>query len=367
MAIKKVKSSNASTLSSKSSISSISTDNFINKISVGLQSKDIISITNVLKKLNMSEDDKKEALKTYNNDIGSWLESKNAIPQNTGIIINKLQKGFTIKDSIFAFVNKFKLGNDIFKNILTQLSQKGLNGVLQYIQESVTINPSQKVSINLQKDTKLKVNEYTSIGAITFSGNISEEEPITIKITPTNCKFKGLASGSDTEYDNVYTLESQTSLDSINTEFANILIKPLSLSDVKLSIQIDSDSVQEFLFTNVTEDSKVSVSLDTSTQLTQNSYTEINPILFSGNVSETDPVTIKITPTNCKFKGVVSEPETEHSSEYVFNSQISLENINAEFASLQLNPLTTEDVKISIIIDELEPNEFTFTNITPSE
>lgn len=330
-------------------------------ISTGRQSKDIIKTVLLTKSMETDDSTIKGYLTSYNNNIGGFLEELSIIPVNTGIIFNELQKGKTPKDAIFSFAKSRALEDEEIKNILNAVSEKGIFGAIEYIDGNIPTET--KLTASIATDTALKVGEYTSIGAITFSGTVLEDDPVTIKITPKNCKFKGLTSNASTEHSSTYTLESQTTLENINNEFTSVQVQPTATNNVQLVVQIDSETEKPFTFSNVTEDSKVTVSLDTSTQLTQNSYVAINPILFSGKVVESDPVTVKVTPENCSFKGLVSDSGTEHDSEYTFSNKTTLEEINAEFASLQVKATNTTGVKLTVSIDD-SPNEFTFSNVT---
>ena len=330
----------------------------------GFQPIDTIKRVNVFKKLGLSEENIITLLEQYKHNIGKFLEDKGMIPTNTGIMYNKFQYGATLKDAVLAFGKSFNLEKDVIKEILKNASKNGIYGMLKYIQESVPTES--KLTINVKTTTALKVGQYTSIGAITFTGDVLEDDPVTVKVTPTNCKFKGLKSGASTEHSSAYTLSNQTTLEAINSEFAALQVNATATTGVKLAIQIDDEQAKDFVFSNVTEDSNVSVTLDTSTQLTQNSYVAINPLTFTGKVVQSDPVTVKVTPTNCTFKGLASSAETEQSAEYSFASQKTLEAINSEFAALQVKATATTGVKLSVTIDEGEPIDFEFTNVSPA-
>ena len=330
----------------------------------GLQPIDTIKRVNVFKKLGLSKENIIELLEQYKHNIGKFLEDKGMIPTNTGIMYNKFQYGAALKDAVLAFGKSFNLEEDVIKEILKNASKNGIYGMLKYIQESVPTES--KLTINVKTTTALKVGQYTSIGAITFTGDVLEDDPVTVKVTPTNCKFKGLKSGASTEHSSAYTLSNQTTLEAINAEFAALQVNATTTTGVKLTIQIDDEQAKDFVFLNVTEDSNVSVTLDTSTQLTQNSYVAINPLTFTGKVVQSDPVTVKVTPTNCTFKGLASSADAEQSDEYSFASQKTLEAINSEFAALQVKATATTGVKLSVTIDEGEPVDFEFTNVSPA-
>lgn len=261
MAIKRVKS--ATKTIDKGDMTEAQYGAFITRLAAGLQTKDIIVLVNYYKKLDMSDADIIEATINHNSDVGKFLEEKKIIPAGTGIIFNMLQHEWTIVDALSRYASLNQIDAENCKLMLTKLSESGLYGVLKAIENK----------------------------EITVPGPTPEEP----------------------------------------------------------------------------EASSVTVSLDTSTELTQNEYTQINAITFSGTVVESDPVTVKITPTNCTFKGVVSDAETEVNAEKEFEPFTSLENLNNEFKTLQVKPTATSDVKLSVVIDEGEPNEFTFSTVNPSE
>ena len=217
------------------------------------------------------------------------------------------------------------------------------------------------ISVTLDTSTQLQQDVYKQINPLVWSGDLYESDSVSVKVTPVNCKFKGVASGASTEYSSVYTFNA-TDIDSLTTEFSNLQVMALAETGVKLTVQIDTEPAIEFSFANVIAVSNVSASLDTTTQLQQDVYKEIEPIVFSGKVYASDPVTVVVTPTNCKFKGLASGATTEHSSAYTFSSKTTLEQLNTEFASLQVCASSITGVKLTVTIDDV-PTEFTFGNI----
>lgn len=211
----------------------------------------------------------------------------------------------------------------------------------------------------LNTTASLEVDKYIDV-PIVFTGTIYDSDPVSISVTPTNCKFKGLNSNASTEHSSEYTYQA-TSLSALNTEFANMQICATDISEVKVNVAID-DSGTDYNFANVVAISNVTASLDTTTQLQQDVYKEIESIVFSGKVYESDPVTVTVTPTNCKFKGLASGAETEHSDAYVFSSKTSLEQLNTEFASLQVCATAISGVKLAVSIDG-SSTDYNFANV----
>ena len=84
---------------------------------------------------------------------------------------------------------------------------------------------------------------------------------------------------------------------------------------------------------------------------------------FGGNAYSYDPVSVTVTPTNCTFKGCASGADTEHSTAYTFNNQTSVDALNTEFASLQVNCSAT-GAKLTVGIVSAEGTKSTSTDIT---
>ena len=217
------------------------------------------------------------------------------------------------------------------------------------------------ISVTLDTSTQLQQDVYKQINPLVWSGDLYESDSVSVKVTPVNCKFKGLNSNAATEHSEVYTF-SATDIDSLTTEFGTLQVMALSQTGVKLTVQIDTEPAIEFAFANVIAVSNVTVSLDTTSQLQQDVYKEIEPIVFTGKIYESDPVTVVVTPTNCKFKGLASGTTTEHSSAYTFSSKTTLEQLNTEFASLQVCASSITGVKLTVTIDDV-PTEFSFGNV----
>lgn len=222
----------------------------INRLAVGLQPKDIIALANVLYDLKLTDENKKSALETYKSNIGGFLESKGIIPEGAGIMFNAFQKGATLKDAVMAYAKAQSLDEEAISNLIGALSSGQLPGVIKYI----TTNSASKssVTVTLNTNTQLTQNAYVAIESLIFAGSVVESDPVTVKVTPTNCKFKGLASSPEEEKSEEYVFASQTTLDALNTEFASLQVNATNTSDVKLSVVINDGTLNDFTFANVT-------------------------------------------------------------------------------------------------------------------
>ena len=221
----------------------------INRLTVGLQLKDSILIVNAVKKLQMSAEDVKSALETYADNVGGFLEEKSVIPTNTGSIFNQLAIGATIVDALLNYAAEKSYTADQTKYLIIKYAQEGFPATLKHIEGGAAAVSS--VSVVLNTDTALTENEFVQINPMLFSGLLFETDPVTVKVTPANCTFKGLASSTETEQSAEYSFSSQTTLEALNTEFAVLQVKAIDTTDVKLSVTIDEGEPVVFEFTNV--------------------------------------------------------------------------------------------------------------------
>lgn len=192
---------------------------------------------------------------------------------------------------------------------------------------------------------------------MTFSGTLYEEDPIQLAITPTNCTFKNVGLNSEIEYNSEYT-SSEDNLDTLNSKFEQLQVKATASSGVKLNVAIDGAGA-DYSFNSVLTVSNVTASTNTSIQLQQEEYVDIDPIVFSGTLYAEDPITVTMTPTNCKIKNFATNPETEHETAHTFNNVTDLSTINAECLNLQVCATASSDTKITVAIDG-EETEFDF-------
>lgn len=300
----------------------------------------------------------------FNNNVGSFLESKKAVPYGTGDIFNQLQKGKTRKDAMLGFARDNGLSDEEGFSLLNEYTTGGLTKVIERVDTSYTTI----IKVEIKTETRLMLEYFRTIGGIVFSGKVLPEDPVTIKVIPENCVFKGCASEPDTEHSSEYTVSQKTSLEELNNEFKNITVKPLSSENVKLSVVVDDGAPREFVFTTVAEaQSDVDTTLDSSTPLTVGEYTKINSLRFLGTIIEKDPVTVRVLPANCKFKGCLSSPEQEHSGEYLFEDQTSLDDLNREFENIQLYPYAKENVSLTISINSRNTRMFCWGDIRDAE
>ena len=221
----------------------------INRLTAGLQLKDSILIVNAVKKLQMSAEDVKSALETYANNVGGFLEEKAVIPADTGSIFNRLAIGATIVDALLNYAAEKSYTADQTKYLIVKYAQEGLPATLKHIESGAAAVSS--VNVDLNTDTALTQNEFVQINPMLCSGLLFESDPVTVKVTPANCTFKGLASSAEAEQSAEYSFSSQTTLKALNAEFAALQVKATATTGVKLSVTIDEGEPVDFEFTNV--------------------------------------------------------------------------------------------------------------------
>ena len=221
----------------------------INRLTAGLQLKDSILIVNAVKKLQMSAEDVKSALETYANNVGGFLEEKAVIPADTGSIFNRLAIGATIVDALLNYAAEKSYTADQTKYLIVKYAQEGFPATLKHIEGGAAAVSSMNVDLNT--DTALTQNEFVQINPMLFSGLLFESDPVTVKVTPANCTFKGLASSAEAEQSAEYSFSSQTTLKALNAEFAALQVKATATTGVKLSVTIDEGEPVDFEFTNV--------------------------------------------------------------------------------------------------------------------
>lgn len=221
----------------------------INRLTTGLQLKDSILIVNAVKKLQMSAEDVKSALETYANNVGGFLEEKAVIPADTGSIFNRLAIGATIVDALLNYAAEKSYTADQTKYLIVKYAQEGFPATLKHIEGGAAAVSS--VNVDLNTDTALTQNEFVQINPMLFSGLLFESDPVTVKVTPTNCTFKGLASSAEAEQSAEYSFSTQTTLKALNAEFAALQVKATATTGVKLSVTIDEGEPVDFEFTNV--------------------------------------------------------------------------------------------------------------------
>lgn len=221
----------------------------INRLTAGLQLKDSILIVNAVKKLQMSAEDVKSALETYANNVGGFLEEKAVIPADTGSIFNRLAIGATIVDALLNYAAEKSYTADQTKYLIVKYAQEGFPATLKHIEGGAAAVSS--VNVDLNTDTALTQNEFVQINPMLFSGLLFESDPVTVKVTPANCTFKGLASSAEAEQSAEYSFSSQTTLKALNAEFAALQVKATATTGVKLSVTIDEGEPVDFEFTNV--------------------------------------------------------------------------------------------------------------------
>lgn len=221
----------------------------ISRLTVGLQLKDSILIVNALRTLYMSLEDIKSALETYANNVGRFLKETFVIPVDTESIFNRLATGATIVDALLNYAAEKSYTADQTKYLIVKYAQEGFPATLKHIEDGAAAVSS--VNVDLNTDTVLTQNEFVQINPMLFSGLLFESDPVTVKVTPANCTFKGLASSAEAEQSAEYSFSSQTTIQALNAEFAALQVKATATTGVKLSVTIDEWEPIDFEFTNV--------------------------------------------------------------------------------------------------------------------
>ena len=214
---------------------------FVEKISVGLQSQDIIQMTDVYLGLGLTATTLQQQVEQYNDDIGAFLEANSIIPADTGEVFNLLQIGKSQRDALTIYGKNNSIDSTAMKSIYAALSSDGLLAALEAIGGAVPEPEPTESEVTVTMTTSGHVKDIYSAAGIVFAGTVLTEDPVTITMTPTGCKFKGLASGADTEHDAAWTSSAFTSLETLNAEFASVQVCPTADSDVKLTISIDGE------------------------------------------------------------------------------------------------------------------------------
>lgn len=319
---------------------------FVEKISVGLQSQDIIQMTDVYLDLGLTATTLQQQVEQYNDDIGAFLEANSIIPEGTGEIFNLLQIGKSKKDALTIYGKNNSIDAGGMKTIYEALSSDGLLAAIEATSGAIPDPEPAESEVSVNMTTTGHIKDSYSAAGIVFSGTVVAEDPVTISVTPVGCKFKGLTSDAETEHSDAWTSSAFTSLETLNAEFASVQVCPTADSDVKLTISIDGEP-NDFLF-QVVQASKIdSINFENTVSLDRDAWTAINPITFSGTLYESDPVTVTVEPTNCKLKGFASDSSTEYSSTYSFEGS-ELDTLDTEFASVQVFASVASDASIKV-------------------
>lgn len=185
-------------------------------------------------------------------------------------------------------------------------------------------------------DNKISyINEWKTLGALTFTtnGDVSTADNWSIKLTPTNCKFK--INEDDTEHDNVLDI-SATDLNDLNTKITNLSIYGTVAGDAKIEISMNCDGVESTDELNYTIKNKPNLSINDSSlnkTLITTIENQLGSLTLNGTIDEGDTVIFKVTPNQFTLKGLNSNATTEHTSEFTFEAT-SVDSFNTEFSQL---------------------------------
>ena len=220
---------------------------FVEKISVGLQSQDIIQMTDVYLDLGLTATTLQQQVEQYNDDIGAFLEANSIIPEGTGEIFNLLQIGKSKKDALTIYGKNNSIDAGGMKTIYEALSSDGLLAAIEATSGAIPDPEPAESEVSVNMTTTGHIKDSYSAAGIVFSGTVVAEDPVTITVTPVGCKFKGLTSDAETEHSDAWTSSAFTSLETLNAEFASVQVCPTADSDVKLTITIDDGEPNDFL------------------------------------------------------------------------------------------------------------------------
>lgn len=235
--------------------------------------------------------------------------------------------------------------------------------------QQVTLTVIPAVSISLGEYTPVNWGEYTTATAMTIGGHSLESTEVfpEVKITPTNCRFKGVTDSSETEYtnDSPYTVTA-TNLEELNGKLNAIQILTFGNSP---KIEVESEGHTNSIEINsIEKDHELTVSCESlDSALTNGTESSAMSLVFGGTFVTGKTVTVKITPNNCSFKGVTGDLETVYTNEspLTITATESVSELNAKVNTITVTPLDTTNVKLTVLIDDT-PTELTFTNVSPA-
>ena len=224
---------------------------FIEYISAGRSSKDIIRKVSDYKALNFKDTDVVSQLKSYQNNIGAFLEARSVIPTNTGIVFNKLQAGHTEVDALKAYQLQFGINDTYYKKMLDELSKGGIYGVMKAIQAGQISVPNNPLATSLKMQwntsTELDFNKWIIQKPLLFTCRLSTSYPVYIAITPTNCQFRGVknyvsSQSPSTAYSSRAQFGTFNNINTLNNTFSalELYINKSShkINDVYLTVEI---------------------------------------------------------------------------------------------------------------------------------
>lgn len=235
--------------------------------------------------------------------------------------------------------------------------------------QQVTLTVIPAVSISLGEYTPVNWGEYTTATAMTIGGHSLKSAVVfpEVKITPTNCRFKGVTDSSETEYtnDSPYTVTA-TNLEELNGKLNAIQILTFGNSP---KIEIESKGHTNSIEINsIEKDHELTVSCESlNSALTNGTESSAMSLVFGGTFVTGKTATVKITPNNCSFKGVTGDLETVYTNEspLTITATESVAELNSKVNTITVTPLDTTNVKLTVLIDNT-PTELTFTNVSPA-
>ena len=217
------------------------------------------------------------------------------------------------------------------------------------------------VGVNSSVTPGVILGVKTAIPPIVAAGVINKT--IKVKVQSTGCTVSGFASDPDSQYtSNSEYVFYAASVEAFNTELGKLTA--LGTANDGASIKVTygpNEDIQVINFEISHEARNIIVpTIDTCDSLIVDSEVGIKPIIFRG-VMEKDEATVKITPVNCKFRGVYSNPGEVYTNArpYVYTAH-SLDEFNQEFDHLYVTALREDE--ISFIIEIVEEHTTSIYN-----
>lgn len=221
------------------------------------------------------------------------------------------------------------------------------------IEPAVESDADLTFDINSSATPSVFIGVKTAIPPIVATGSVNKTIKVTVQSV--GCTISGFTSDPDAQYAaNSQYVFYVADVDALNAELAKLTVMCGSSGKCGIKIMYGSnEEVANFEFTASRDLVNVIVPvIDTCDKLTVDVETGIKPIDFRGRM-EKDEATIKLTPTNCRVRGMYSNPGEvyTHDRPYTFTGN-SLEDFNKEFARLYVTALRNEQVSIAIEILE---------------
>lgn len=218
------------------------------------------------------------------------------------------------------------------------------------------------VGVNSSVAPSVILGVKTAIPPIVAAGVINNT--IKVKVQPVGCTVSGFASDPDAQYtSNSEYVFYASDVEAFNNELSKLTALGVSNNGASIKITYGpNEDVQVINFEISHEARNIIVPIvDTSDSLIVDSEVGLKPIVFRG-VMEKDEATIKITPVNCRFRGVYNNPGEVYTNDrpYTFVGH-SLDEFNQEFNHLYVTALREDELSFLIeIVEEHSTSIYNF-------